>query len=121
MEEVIEEECKEIEDLPVTVDIVITEFDDINGGSPSITVHDQAEGCNRVDSINAYAPSIRPPLPDEAIDIKDVDVCHFDEELVKKAIMQKPRSLSYVLNSAARFGGERTYNSERQIKLKNSP
>ena len=69
--------------MPVTVDIVVTELDDINGGNPSITGHDQAEGCNRVDSTNASAP----PLPDEAIDINDVEVCHFDEELVKKAIM----------------------------------
>ena len=47
-----EEECKEIEDFPVIVELVISDMEDTNGGNPSSTGHDQAEGCNRVDSAN---------------------------------------------------------------------
>lgn len=47
---------------------------------------------------------------------RPVEVSAFDEELVKKAISLRPRSLSFVFESAA--GDKKTYNSVNDMTNK---
>ena len=65
--------------MPVEIQIAVEDVEDNNGGNPQTTSQEQAEGCIRVN---------------------EIEVSEFDEELIKKAIMQKPRSQSFVIQSA---------------------
>ena len=73
------EEQKQIDNLPLEIQIAVEDVEDNNGGNPQTTAQEQAEGCIRVN---------------------EIEVSEFDEELIKKAIMQKPRSQSFVIQSA---------------------